>query len=110
MISDDRHDHGPLAATISPVRTMSWMARGADRLIIVYQKKISPLFAPSCRFHPSCSSYARRALATESLWRAIALTAWRLLRCQPLCVGGDDPVPADRDAKPRGDALSTLIA
>lgn len=103
----DRHEHGHTLATASSDRPMGWLARAADGLLVVYQKKISPLFAPSCRFHPSCSSYARRALATEPLWRAIALTTWRLLRCQPLCAGGDDPVPADRDPSPRGGPRST---
>lgn len=111
-MTDDRHDPALLATTAAsargPVeRPMGWTARTLDRLVVVYQTRISPLFPPVCRFHPSCSSYARRALATEPLRRALALTAWRLLRCQPLCAGGDDPVPADRDPSSRGGPRSS---
>lgn len=64
-----------------------------DALIRLYQLLLSPLLPPSCRFVPSCSSYARQALATHPTWRALGFIAWRLGRCQPLCAGGHDPVP-----------------
>ncbi|WP_459937163.1 membrane protein insertion efficiency factor YidD [Desulfonatronum parangueonense] len=67
------------------------------RLLILfirgYQFFISPLFPPSCRFIPSCSEYARQALEQHGFVKGILLTTWRLLRCQPLCSGGLDPVP-----------------
>ena len=71
-------------------RPVAWMF---DRLVAAYQRWISPLTPPACRFHPSCSAYARDALAVHPLWRALGLTTWRLLRCQPLSKGGLDPVP-----------------
>ncbi|MCB0352618.1 MAG: membrane protein insertion efficiency factor YidD [Bdellovibrionales bacterium] len=58
-----------------------------------YQKLLSPLLGSRCRFHPTCSSYAKEAIARYGIVRGGALTLWRLLRCQPLCEGGFDPVP-----------------
>ncbi|WP_243547369.1 membrane protein insertion efficiency factor YidD [Pseudodesulfovibrio tunisiensis] len=62
-------------------------------LIWFYQKLISPLLPPSCRFVPSCSEYARQAIIRHGAIKGGLLALWRLLRCQPLCKGGYDPVP-----------------
>ena len=62
-------------------------------LIWLYQRLLSPLFAGSCRFEPSCSEYARQAVLIHGPAKGSLLAAWRLLRCQPLCRGGVDPVP-----------------
>ncbi|MHC1700612.1 MAG: membrane protein insertion efficiency factor YidD [Humidesulfovibrio sp.] len=62
-------------------------------LIWLYQRLLSPLFAGSCRFEPSCSEYARQAVLIHGPAKGSLLAAWRLLRCQPLCRGGYDPVP-----------------
>lgn len=59
-------------------------------LLNVYKRRISPLLPPSCRFTPTCSEYARLALLKHGLVRGSALTAGRLLRCQPLHPGGVD--------------------
>jgi len=59
-------------------------------LLDVYKRRISPLLPPSCRFTPTCSEYARLALLKHGLLRGCALTAGRLLRCQPLHPGGVD--------------------
>jgi len=61
-----------------------------------YQRWVSPLLPPSCRFYPSCSAYAIEALQVHGLLRGTALTAWRLLRCAPWHPGGVDPVPPGR--------------
>lgn len=82
------------------------LARGFALLVRGYRRWLSPLLPPSCRFHPSCSQYAMLALATHRLPRALALTAWRLLRCQPLCAGGVDFPPAG----PYGDGEQMFAA
>jgi hypothetical protein len=61
--------------------------------IRLYQKFISPLLPPSCRFYPSCSEYARQALAKFGAMKGSWLATKRLLRCHPYHEGGFDPVP-----------------
>lgn len=62
-------------------------------LIAAYKIFVSPLFPPSCRFHPTCSDYAREALDVHGAARGMCLSAWRILRCHPFNRGGFDPVP-----------------
>ncbi len=62
-------------------------------LIVAYQRLLSPLLPPRCRFYPSCSQYAREALGKHGLGRGLLLTLMRLLRCHPWHPGGIDPVP-----------------
>jgi putative membrane protein insertion efficiency factor len=71
-------------------------------LVRCYQRVISPLLPPSCRFYPSCSQYAVDALAGHGLVRGLGLTLWRLLRCGPWHPGGIDPVPPLR-TRPRAE-------
>ncbi len=63
------------------------------KLIKLYQNGISKNTPNSCRFTPTCSAYAVEALNKRGLFVALALIIWRLLRCNPLCKGGYDPVP-----------------
>ena len=62
-------------------------------LIRVYQRLISPLLPPSCRFYPSCSQYALEAVTRHGALRGSWLAARRLVRCHPFHPGGFDPVP-----------------
>ncbi len=62
-------------------------------LIRGYRKFISPLFPPSCRFTPTCSAYAAEAISKHGAWKGGWLALWRILRCNPFCKGGYDPVP-----------------
>ena len=64
--------------------------------ICFYRKRLSPLFPPCCRFTPTCSAYALEAYRKHGLWRGSWLTLWRVLRCNPFCRGGYDPVPPVR--------------
>ena len=69
-------------------------AAGALILLVrIYQILISPLFPPCCRFYPTCSHYAIEAFRTHGFMRGSALTLRRILRCNPWCRGGYDPVP-----------------
>ncbi|MGH3170995.1 MAG: membrane protein insertion efficiency factor YidD [Trebonia sp.] len=61
--------------------------------VIFYQRFVSPLLAPRCRFAPSCSQYAVEALRTHGAIRGLWLSARRLARCHPFHPGGYDPVP-----------------
>jgi putative membrane protein insertion efficiency factor len=58
-----------------------------------YKLAVSPLFAGSCRFSPSCSDYMAEAIRTHGLARGIAYGARRLARCHPFGGHGVDPVP-----------------
>tara|TARA_B100001142_G_scaffold82719_1_gene83782 strand:- start:1071 stop:1226 length:156 start_codon:yes stop_codon:yes gene_type:complete len=50
------------------------------------------MLGPTCRFHPTCSNYAIEALKTKPLFEAFYLISARVLRCNPLFDGGEDPV------------------
>ena len=58
-----------------------------------YQKYISPLTPPTCRFTPSCSQYAIEAIRKHGPFKGFALAVWRILRCNPWGGSGHDPVP-----------------
>ena len=62
-------------------------------LIRVYQLTLSPFIGQCCRFTPSCSRYATEALKRHGFWYGSFLAICRLMRCQPFCRGGYDPVP-----------------
>ena len=61
--------------------------------IRLYQVAISPYTPPSCRFIPSCSEYARQAIAKHGPLKGSILALWRILRCHPWGGSGYDPVP-----------------
>ncbi|MFI8003889.1 membrane protein insertion efficiency factor YidD [Streptomyces sp. NBC_00178] len=65
-------------------------------LIKLYQWTISPLLGPVCRYYPSCSHYGYTAIDRHGAIKGTALTAWRILRCNPWSPGGVDYVPPRR--------------
>nr|WP_254872310.1 membrane protein insertion efficiency factor YidD [Victivallis sp. Marseille-Q1083] len=67
-------------------------------MIYLYQRIVSPWLPGCCRFTPTCSHYGAEALKQHGFWRGSLLTLWRLLRCQPFCRGGYDPVPPKKRA------------
>jgi putative membrane protein insertion efficiency factor len=61
-------------------------------LIRGYQTVLSPLLPQACRFTPSCSHYAIEAIKQHGSLKGSLLASYRILRCQPFCRGGYDPV------------------
>jgi len=61
-------------------------------LIGLYQRFISPLTGPTCRFYPTCSNYTLQAVQKYGVWKGLYLGLRRLLRCHPFHPGGFDPV------------------
>ena len=75
-------------------RGLEWTCRQALLLLVRgYRYWLKPWLGNSCRFEPSCSSYALQALQHHGAARGAALAGWRLLRCHPWCDGGCDAVP-----------------
>ena len=62
-------------------------------LIRGYQVCISPYLGQNCRFYPTCSQYALKAISVHGCFRGIVLTLVRLCKCHPFHPGGYDPVP-----------------
>jgi putative membrane protein insertion efficiency factor len=62
-------------------------------LVRIYQRVLSPLLPPSCRYTPTCSQYAVEALKKHGPWRGLLLSIRRFTRCHPWGGSGYDPVP-----------------
>ena len=75
-----------------------------DKILIVvvrgYQLLLSPILGPSCRFHPSCSSYSIGAIRRHGAIKGLYLTLARILRCHPWAKWGEDPVPKEFTFRP----------
>lgn len=68
------------------------------KLIDFYKKQTSNS-NPTCKYHPTCSSYSRQAFQKHNFFYASILSIWRILRCNPFSKGGYDPVPKTRKEK-----------
>jgi uncharacterized protein len=68
------------------------VTRLALLLVEGYRRLLSPLLAPRCKYHPTCSQYALDALREFGAGRGALLAGWRLLRCNPWSHGGVDYV------------------
>jgi putative membrane protein insertion efficiency factor len=75
---------------------MSGAARAVVLAVRAYQRLVSPLLPPSCRFAPTCSEYAAQALEQHGVVRGVGLAVRRLARCHPFHPGGYDPPPLAR--------------
>jgi putative membrane protein insertion efficiency factor len=69
--------------------------------LVVYRKVISPALPRRCKYEPTCSAYAERAIREYGILRGLVLAVWRLLRCNPFSHGGYDPVSEQRLFRPR---------
>jgi uncharacterized protein len=91
---------------------MKWLALF---LIRCYQRTVSRVLPPSCRFVPSCSEYGHEAIERYGVIRGGALAVWRVARCNPWGGHGYDPVPdltkqaagSRQQAAPRFETAST---
>ncbi len=61
--------------------------------IRIYQRTLSRMLPPSCRFEPSCSHYTYQAIEKYGLLKGGWLGLKRIGRCHPISPGGYDPVP-----------------
>ncbi|MFZ3103037.1 MAG: membrane protein insertion efficiency factor YidD [Desulfitobacteriaceae bacterium] len=68
------------------------MVTGMIGFINLYQKFISPLKQPSCRFYPTCSEYAIQAFQKYGFVKGMRKSVIRILKCHPFHPGGHDPV------------------
>ena len=75
------------------------MRRILIALVRFYQIAISPYFAPSCRFIPTCSVYSIEAIQSHGVFRGSWLAIYRIGRCHPWCEGGHDPVPNSKSSE-----------
>ena len=91
---DGRGPYSDVGDTIAVVadKVEGMVGRVFVSMIRVYQRFVSPLFPPSCRFTPNCSRYTIQAIQKHGPLRGGAMGAWRILRCNPFSKGGYDPV------------------
>lgn len=79
---------------------MNPLVRLCVALIGGYQRWLSPMLPPSCRFQPTCSEYTKIAIVEHGVVRGGWLGLRRIARCNPFCRGGFDPVPPGRHLSP----------
>ncbi len=96
------------------MKVLRWVARVPGLVLLgllwVYQQVVSPLTPPSCKFYPSCSSYAVTAIKRHGAVRGTWLAVRRVLRCHPWAAGGVDDVPPARHPHAhRGPAVSVPV-
>lgn len=75
------------------------MKKFLTKAIEFYQRRISPLFGPRCRYYPTCSQYALEAIKIHGAFKGTILAIRRLMRCNILFPGGVDPVPPKKENK-----------
>lgn len=82
---------------LAAAKVIADLAGYIARLVVLlvlgaYRVALSPVLGPACRFYPSCSAYAMEAVNRHGVLRGVRLAAGRLVRCNPFCPGGYDPV------------------
>ena len=101
-VSRETHAHPVDSGTVDrPIGTFAALALLPVRS---YRRFVSPLFAPRCRYYPSCSAYAEQSIRELGAVRGTILAAWRVLRCNPFSDGGFDEVADRRLFKRDGNA------
>ena len=78
------------------VWTIRWIVMTIRQAFILpirlYQRLLSPLMPPACRYTPSCSEYAAQAIERYGVVRGMLKGTWRVMRCNPFGGSGHDPV------------------
>lgn len=75
-------------------------------MLKLYQRILSPLLGPRCRFHPTCSQYAIEVLEQFGDLRGSYFAFRRVIKCHALHPGGDDPVPRSRKTRQTGQLIN----
>lgn len=80
------------------LRQLLWFAGWPLRQFLIlgvrfYKRWISPGLPSSCRYYPSCSSYAVQSLQRHGAFKGLLLASWRILKCNPFTEGGVNPIP-----------------
>jgi uncharacterized protein len=86
---------------VNAASRVAWAAGWPVRAVLVllirtYRLTLGQVIGGNCRFYPSCSAYAERAVRELGAVRGSALSVWRVLRCSPLTSGGVDHPPMGR--------------
>ena len=89
-----------IIGTFSPPSQPSWFARLALGAVRCYQRCLSPLTPPSCRYTPTCSEYTAQAIMRYGALRGVWMGLKRIVRCNPWTPGGYDPVPGTTESMP----------
>ena len=89
-VDDADGGDGSAVESTTRVSPFAWLGIG---VVVFYQRLISPVLPPSCRYRPTCSQYTLTALRRYGLIRGGWLGLKRILRCHPFRTGGYDPVP-----------------
>lgn len=76
------------------ITTLTWSQRILISLLRAYRFFLSPWLGNACRFEPTCSAYSMQSIQRHGAAAGTYMTFRRLVRCQPWCEGGHDPVPA----------------
>ena len=83
-----------MTAMATPLRI--WPRRALLAAVQAYRLLLSPWLRAGCRYEPTCSSYAAQALQRHGALAGTGLAVWRIVRCNPFCPGGCDPVAIER--------------
>jgi len=76
----------------APAQLAKLPARSIILLVRLYQVTLSPVLGGHCRFVPTCSNYFIEAVQRRGFVRGSLLGLWRIVRCNPFCKGGYEPV------------------
>jgi putative membrane protein insertion efficiency factor len=102
-----------MSALMTTRRAIFALSRLPQKFLVIlvkgYRLLLSPALGSSCRFEPTCSAYSLQALQQHGAVKGSYLTMHRLVRCQPWCNGGYDPVPSSQPSTGRFPLFTRLV-